>query len=129
MNQVRELVTTHWFAAVLLAAALLPAALLGLLRQRRGTWAMPLVLLTPALALLGLGGLFAGPTLALWLAVGALVVLFVMLFVVVLTGHWWAPLGYAVAAVALVGAGGLCADAVGAGLAEAGSFVWNLRPL
>src|SRR5712692_2607073 len=108
MSRLSDLLSTHWFAAVLLVSALLAGGWVFVLRRRRGALSIPLLLITAVLALLGVGG-FALPDWwwGLWLTVGAVFTFVVMFFVLVLTGKWWTPLGYAAGALLFFGLGGL----------------------
>src|SRR3954469_789698 len=118
---------THWFAALLLAVALVLG--LFLLRKRGTSAAFWLLLIGSAFALAGVGGLLVPEDWALWLTLGAAAALFVMLLVVVLTGRWWAPLGYGVGGLLLLGLGGLGADAAGSGLVEAAKVLASLEAI
>src|SRR5437868_3713306 len=110
MSGLVSFLTTHWFAELLLAVALV----LGIfLLRRRGTpAAFGLLLVGAAFALTGLGGLVVPEDWAFWLCMGTAAVLFVMLLVVVVTGQWWSPLGYGVGGLLLLGLGGLGAGVI-----------------
>jgi uncharacterized membrane protein/Mg-chelatase subunit ChlD len=112
MKEALDFLATHWLAALLGGVGLV-LLLAGL--RRRGLQAGGI-----ALGLLALGGLAlpAGP--AGWLAVAAGSALFVMLFVLVLTGSWSARAASTALALALVGVGGLGLAAAGESLAGAG---------
>lgn len=129
MIQPFEFLETRWLASVLIVLALMGGiALLGV-RIRAVRWSFPLIVLSGASALLGIGGLSVPPAYAFWIAIAAVACLFLMLLVMVLSSYWWAPLAWVAAAVALVGVGDLGAGPIGDDLAEAYRFVRNLRPL
>ncbi|MBV9123271.1 MAG: hypothetical protein JO112_07940, partial [Planctomycetes bacterium] len=128
MDLLLQFLIHHSFGLLLLAAALVLGLVL-LLRLRRGRWSLALLLLSTSCTLMGLGGLAGPGWVALhfpgnwslwagWLVGSALAALFVMLVVVVLTGHWSARLGFTMGGLLLFGLGGLCEQAVSQGLAE-----------
>jgi uncharacterized membrane protein len=129
MNSAIDFLAGHWLQSALaaLAAVALSAVSVVCLRQRR--WPTSLVVLAGALALLALGGFAVLPEVGLWLCIAALAALFILLFVMILTGQWSPQLAWAVAAVGVLGVGSLAAQPATAGLEEAYRFVRNLRPL
>jgi uncharacterized membrane protein len=126
MNPLLAFVTTHWFALLLAASALVPG--LFLLRGlRRGKRPVAPLLVGAALLLAGVGGLAVPPEWGLWVAVAAAGAFFVMFAVLVISGHWWPPLAGAVAAVLAVGLGSLCTPFLSEELVEAGKMLASLE--
>src|SRR5262245_24039164 len=118
MNRVLDWLTLHWFSGLLLALALALGAALLLLRQRRGSWSVPLLVWAAAFALLGLGGLIVAPGWAVWVMVAAAAALFLMLLVLILSGYWYSPAAAAAGAIVVLAFGGLVGRAAGDALAE-----------
>jgi uncharacterized membrane protein len=129
MNKAIYFLETHWLASALLVLALIVGGLVLMVRRRAGSWSLRLAGLGVGVALLGLGGMLVSPEYGMWLAIGALAVLFVMVFAMVLSGWWWAPLACVVGGVALLGLGGLGEEPAATVLSAAFAFVRNLRPL
>src|SRR5262249_18000172 len=92
-------------------------------------WPALFVVLTGALATFALGGLAVLPECGFWLGIACLAGLFLLLFVMILSGQWSPHLAWAVAAVAAIGLGSRTAQPASAGLEEAYRFLRNLRPL
>jgi uncharacterized membrane protein len=129
MTQALDYVQTRWLPSALLLLALLAVAIALIVRRRQQRWSAPLLVLVAALAAPGLGGAFVPSAIGFWLGIGSLAGLFVLVFVMVLSGRWWAPLAWIVAAVGVLGLGGYAASPASEGLAEAFRFVRNLKPL
>jgi Mg-chelatase subunit ChlD/uncharacterized membrane protein len=127
MNPFLAFITAHWFAVLLLVAALLPAAL-ALRSQLRGTLSLGWLLTAAGLALAGAGGLGLEPEWGGWIAAGAAGTFFVMFLVLIFTSAWLRPLAYAVAALLAIGVGGLASLAAGEGLVVAGRALTSLEP-
>lgn len=115
--------TPYWFSLLLVLIAVVMAVFY--LRARRA----PLLFLTIAVALIGAGGFL--PTLLLklklaedplllawWLGALALVTLFVMCLVVIVSGMWWAPLAYASSVIFLLAVGAVSGESVSRGLLD-----------
>jgi uncharacterized membrane protein len=153
MNQLLEHLTDHWFAGLLLLAALVAAGLhLFLRKSAEPPFRILSLLAALALALASVGGFlfswwfgirlhlgegrildFGGEVLGhpvpvvAWLMPLAMVVFFGMLLVVFLSGKWWAPLGYAVAAVLMLGLGALITEPAGKALESALAVLGTLE--
>src|SRR5262245_56157853 len=110
MNPLTEQLRVHWFAATLLVLSLFTATSMLVGHRRSATWSLPLGLLTAGLALFGVGGLLRGSPLAWWLAAGSVTLLFLLVFIMVLTGYWSRLLGYALLGMLVAGVGGMLAD-------------------
>jgi uncharacterized membrane protein len=128
MNGIRELFSDHSLSLLLLGVAFGLSTRLLLLGLRKHVWSLPLIIVTSAVALMGLGGLFLAHNWGLWLGGGALATLFVMLLVVVTTGSWWAPLGYAVGGFLAFSLGGAFAESLQDGMVEIGKTIASLEP-
>src|SRR5262249_1507318 len=123
-----DLLAENWFSLLLLLLTLGLGASLLLLRYRRKTWSLPLLLSGSAVGLIGAGGMLLPVDSGLWIGAAMLAVLFVMLLVVITSGSWWAPLGYTVGAVLLLAIGGAACETVGEWLAETGKVALSLEP-
>jgi Mg-chelatase subunit ChlD/uncharacterized membrane protein len=119
--------TAHWFAVLLLIAALVPGAF-ALRSWLRGSLALGLLLSGAGLALGGVGGLLLDPEWGAWIVLSAVAVYFVMFLVLIFTSYWLRPLAYAVAALLAVGLGGLVSSPAGTGLIEVGRLLASLEP-
>src|SRR2546428_8826660 len=135
-----DYLAAHWLALLLAGIGLILGGL-SLLRRPQAFWTSPSFVVAAALLLLGggdfgvsvtyglLGDVWPWREIALWVAAGALVALFVKLIVVVTTGEWLAPLAWIFAAVLLLGLGGAVLPETSNGLTEAGKFLVSLEPL
>jgi uncharacterized membrane protein len=106
------------FAFLFLLLALGTGAWLLLWYRRQASWSRPLLVTGAAALLVAGGGLFLPPGTGVWVAGGALAVLFVQLLWLVMTTQWFAPLAAAVAAIFLVGVGGWCNAPASEGLGD-----------
>jgi uncharacterized membrane protein len=129
MIQAIDFVQTHWLPSLLAGLASVTALLADFLRRRQQRGSVPLLIGSATLGALGLGGLFLSPTVGFWLGVGALASLFVLIFLMVLSGIWSAPAAWVVAGIGVLGAGGIVAGPVSEAIEEAYRFVRNLKPL
>src|SRR6266851_1351334 len=126
MSQAIDFLQTHWLPSALALAGV--CCVLGVLviRRRQRRWSAALGVFAAALALLSLGGFCIHPAVGFWLGLGAIAGLFLLLFLMVLTGAWWSPLAWSLIAIGVLGAGGIAAGPVSEDLAEAYRFVRNL---
>jgi uncharacterized membrane protein len=127
MTRVVQALPPHWFADLLLALGLLLGLLLLARRARRGSWSVPLLVASAALALAGAGGLLLPAAVAVWVAVGALGVLALLVVFLVLSGHWSEAAGWVCGAVLAFAAGGLLARLLGHGLIEGAKLLAALE--
>jgi Mg-chelatase subunit ChlD len=128
MTPLLAFLTAHWFAVLLLIAALLP----GVFAARswlRGSLSLGWLLPAPGLALAGVGGLLIpDPEWGAWLALFAVAVFFGMFLVLIFTSYWLRPFAYAVGALLAVGLGGFVSQPAGEGLIDAGRLLLSLEP-
>jgi uncharacterized membrane protein len=128
MNRPLDILAENWFSIFLVIVALGLGAAALLLYRRRQVWSLPLLHLGAACALLGVGGLLFAPSLSVWFAAGAAILLVGMLAILIALGSWSAYLGYAVGMLLFLGLGGLSAGPLGRGLVEAGKIGASLEP-
>src|SRR5262245_37517602 len=118
--------TMHWFSLLLVFAAGVLFAMYWRQHRQPGS-AISLLLSAGAIGLVGTGGFFPALLIKLrivddsalwawWLGGLALVTLFGMCLVVIVSGLWWAPLAYAAAAILLLALGCLSGEAISRGL-------------
>ena len=113
MDQFTAWLAPRWLGLALVVAALLLGGVLLLLKRRRQTWSLPLLVLTAAVALAGVGGLALPPFPGMIVALAGVGCFFALLLWVILTGQWWTPLALGALAVACVGLGGWCTEPLG----------------
>jgi uncharacterized membrane protein len=123
-----DLLKEHWFAAVLLLAAVMLGGLLLWQYQRRRTWSLAFLLPGAALALLGIGGFALPFEWGFWIGGAALAILFALFLVVITTGAWWAQAGFALGALFLLGLGAVADDRAGIWLSDGARLVASLEP-
>jgi uncharacterized membrane protein len=124
-----ELVRAHWFPSVLSLLAIVCALIAVVIRRRQRRWSALSIVSAAVLALLGLGGYSILPPVGLWLGIGSLGVLFLLLFLMVLTGSWSRPIAWCIAAVGVLGLGAILTAPASEALEQAARFVMNLKPL
>jgi hypothetical protein len=129
MHSLVSYLTTHWPAAALLGGALVIVAALVLARRRLDIWFQPLLILAGGVALLGAGGLALQATfpLAMWLCVTALVLIFCLVLVLILSGFWSRWLGYPVFALFAFALGGVAMPTTSQGIADTAHSVRTLE--
>src|SRR4051794_8847009 len=120
MPPLPEILTQHWLAAELLAAALVAACL--------GLWSRRWLLVAGGLGLLGVGGLLLpGSGWAIVLAALGGLLLLGLLLLLFFTGDWWAAASLGALGIALVGLGGWSLDALGVVLLDLGKSLLTLE--
>jgi uncharacterized membrane protein len=128
MDNARYFLTTHWFACLLVGCAVF-LAVWSSLRRRGGKFSVAQWFLVCFLVLVAAGGLFIPFVWSAWLSAAALLGLFAMLFVLVLTGRWSARLGWLLGALLVLGLGGLVSQAIGAALVNTWLVLVKLEAL
>jgi uncharacterized membrane protein len=126
--EVREYLTEHWLAVVLLILALVPGLRAARLRKLRGAWPAAWVLSSAGLALSALGGLLVPSSVALWLGAAGGIAILTLGLIVIVSGAWSPLLGYLTAALIVLGLGGAGAQSCGTALVDAARLVLSFEP-
>ncbi|HEV3204594.1 MAG TPA: VWA domain-containing protein [Gemmataceae bacterium] len=127
MDNLRDLLSIHWFDSLLVVLALVFGYLFVRRWQTKQSWSHHYLLAAGACGLFGLGGLVVPFPWALWVLIAALVGWFGAILVVLMTGHWSASLGYTLAALFLLSSGAIAAEKIGTALVEIFQSFWYLE--
>jgi uncharacterized membrane protein/Mg-chelatase subunit ChlD len=120
MQAILSFLGTHWFAAALLAFALIAVGIVVLCRRVLDIWIHPLLWLFGGLGFLALGGLTLTdyPGFAKWLGYAGLVCLFCVLLTLILAGFWSRWAGYVVGGMLMLALGGLALPSTSEGIVD-----------
>jgi uncharacterized membrane protein/Mg-chelatase subunit ChlD len=129
MQSLTSFLGTHWFAAALLGFAVVAIVAAVLVHRRLDIWFQPLVVLLGGVAFCALGGLLLEWSwdLAFWLFVTALVFVFLMLLVLILSGFWSRWVAYPVGVLFMFALGGVALPTTSQGLRDTAHSVRTLE--
>jgi hypothetical protein len=136
MDAIVDYLRQNWLALVITLIGLGLGARLLWVRRSRARWSLPLLLVGTPLLLIGAGGL-TSPLLVqaelegldAWLTLGALSVLLVLVFIVVLTGFWLPSLAYVTSVILLFGIGAWAVPPATSALVDAAKFLASIEVL